>query len=90
MVGVEQAFDWGVLIKDYGPFIALVIFVIWDNRKREEKYQSREQVFIEETREREKRYIEREEKYINVIEGLSQSIEKISDDVAEIREKLDK
>lgn len=92
------------LAQEYGLFVALVAFVIWEGRNRETRYRERESVFIDETREREKRYIEREnkyieqerkyvereDKYISVIEGLSDSIEKMSADITTIRERIEK
>ena len=82
-------FDFLALMKEYSPFVALVIFVLWESKKREEKYQERENQFIEETRKREQRYIEREEKYIAVIEKLSESFEQIQKDVTDIKERLE-
>lgn len=76
------------VVEKYGLFVALVVFVIWDNRQRESRYRDRENTFIAETREREKKYIEREDKYIQVIEGQSKSIEKISGDISEIKEQI--
>lgn len=80
--------DLITLTKEYSPFIALVIFVLWESKKREEKYQERENQFIEETRKREQLYIEREERYISVIEKLSDSFEQIQKDVTDIKERL--
>jgi hypothetical protein len=77
--------DLVVLIQEYGPFIALVVFVMWENKQREANYQSRESTFIEETRKREEKYIEREEKYISVIESLTNSYENMQEDIAEIK-----
>lgn len=74
------------LVQDYGPFIALVIFVMWENKQRESKYQDRENTFIEETRAREAKYIEREERYIQVIERLTESYESIQSDVSTIKD----
>ena len=81
--------DLLALMKEYSPFVALVIFVLWESKKREGKYQERENQFIEETRKREQRYIEREEKYIAVIEKLSESFEQIQKDVTDIKERLE-
>lgn len=80
--------DLITLTKEYSPFVALVIFVLWESKKREEKYQERENQFIEETRKREQLYIEREERYISVIEKLSDSFEQIQKDVTDIKERL--
>lgn len=94
--------DIVAVAQEYGLFVALVVFVFWENRNRESRASEREGQFIEETREREKLYIareekyieqnrkyaEREDKYISVIEGLSASIEKISEDINAIRNKI--
>jgi hypothetical protein len=82
--------DLVALIKDYGPFIALVVFVMYENKNREKKYQDREGTFIEETRQREQKYIEREDKYISVIERLTDSYEKIQSDVSFIKTRFAK
>lgn len=90
------------IAQEYGLFVVLVVFVFWENRGRESRSREREDTFIVETREREKRYIDREEKYIkqekkyieredkyiSVIEGLSDSIEKISEDIKDISNKI--
>ena len=81
--------DLITLTKEYSPFIALVIFVLLESKKREEKYVERENQFIEETRKREQLYIEREERYISVIEKLSDSFEQIQKDVTDIKERLE-
>lgn len=83
------------LLTDYGPFVALVAWIIWENSKRETNYQSRETEFINESRkredkyiEREEKYIEREEKYIEVIGSLTKSFEEIRDDVSFIKTQV--
>lgn len=39
--------DWLIAItKEYGLFVALVVYVIWDSREREKKYIDREQKYI--------------------------------------------
>lgn len=76
------------IAKDYGPFVALVVFVMWENKQREGKYQERETSFIEETRARESNYIAREERYIQIIESLSGNLEAIQDDVSTIKKHL--
>lgn len=78
------------LLSDYGPFIALVVWIIWENSKRESNYQSREAEFISETRNREDKYIEREEKYIEVIGSLTKSFEEIREDVSFIKSRVEK
>lgn len=91
MVGATEvagALDIGALVKEFGPFIALVVFVLWANYKREEKSNARENRFIDESQKREEKYIEREDKYIDVIESLSGSFEQLSKDVTEIKERL--
>ena len=76
------------LLSEYGPFIALVVYIMWENSKREKNYQSREAEFITESRKREDKYIEREEKYIEVISSLTNSFEEIREDVSFIKEKV--
>jgi hypothetical protein len=76
------------IAQDYGLFVALVAFIIYDNRQREARYRERENTFIEETRDREQKYMEREEKYIAVIERLSASYEKMQKDVSFIKKRL--
>lgn len=83
------------LLTEYGPFVALVVWIIWENSKRESNYQSRETEFINETRKREEKYIEREEKYIErekkyieVIESFTKSFEEIREDVSFIKGKV--
>lgn len=78
------------LISEYGPFVALVVYIMWENNKREKNYQSREAEFINETRTRELKYIEREEKYIEVIGSLTKSFEEIREDVSFIKSKVDR
>lgn len=39
--------EWLISItKDYGLFVALVVYVLWDGREREKKYIEREQKYI--------------------------------------------
>lgn len=76
------------IIEKYGLFVALVCFVIWDNRQRETKYQAQQSEFIKENRKREQKYIEREERYISIVEGLTESFEGIQQDVSQIKDKL--
>ena len=78
------------LVTDFGPFIALVVYIMFENNRREKNYHSREAEFILETRKREEKYIEREEKYIEVIGSLTKSFEEIREDVSYIKNKVDK
>ena len=82
--------DFINLLQEYGPFVALVAYIMWENKQRETKYQERESTFIEETKKREEKYIEREEKYIGVIESLTTSYETMQRDISEIKETLEK
>lgn len=44
---VVSIMDWLIAItKEYGLFVALVVYVIWDSREREKKYIEREQKYI--------------------------------------------
>jgi hypothetical protein len=81
--------DLMTLLQEYGLFVALVAFVIWDNRQREANYKAREDSFIQETREREQKYIDREERYISIVEGLSNSYEEMQKDISQIKDKLE-
>lgn len=78
------------LISEYGPFVALVVYMLWENNKREKNSRAREEEFINESRAREQKYIEREEKYIDVIGSLTSSFEEIRDDVSYIKENFTK
>lgn len=77
------------LLTDYGSFVALVIWIIWENNRREANYQRREAEFINENRKREEKHIEREEKYIEVIGSLTRSFEEIREDVSYIKERFE-
>ena len=87
---MAETISFTSLITEYGPFIALVVYIMWENNKREKNYQSRETEFISETRKREEKYIEREEKYIDVIGSLTKSFEEIRDDVSYIKSRVEK
>lgn len=84
-----EAFDLTTLITDYGPFVALVVYIMWENSKREKAYQSRESEYITESRKREEKSIEREEKYIEVIGSLTKSYDELREDVSYIKDKLE-
>lgn len=76
------------LIEKYGLFVALVAYVIWDNRQRESKYQAQQQEFIKENKKREQKYIDREERYISIVESFTHSFENMQQDVSEIKDLL--
>lgn len=78
------------LLGEYGPFVALVVYIMWENSRREKNYQSREVEFINESRKREEKSIEREEKLIEVINSLTKSFEEIREDVTYIKDKFSK
>jgi hypothetical protein len=86
--GVGELDILTTVAKDYGLFVALVVFYIWDNRQRESKLQQERDVFIAETRKREQLYIDREERYIGIVESLTESFEGMQKDVSEIKNVL--
>jgi hypothetical protein len=86
--GVGELDVLATVAKDYGLFVALVVFYIWDNRQREGKLQQERDVFIAETRKREQLYIDREERYIGIVESLTDSFEGMQADVSEIKNVL--
>lgn len=76
------------IAKQYGLFVALVVFVIWDSREQQKASRQREDAYIAESKAREDKYIEREEKYISVIQEMTTSIDGIQKDIASINTKL--
>lgn len=76
------------LITEYGPMVALVAYIMWENSKREAKAHERENEFINETRVREKNFVKREEVYVSMIKQFSESFTRLEGDVSEIKEKL--
>lgn len=62
-----------------GMFVALVLFVIWEARKREEKFALREENYINETKEREAKYVEQIDKYQDLVQSLAGSLAEFTD-----------
>ncbi|AEZ50523.1 hypothetical protein F400_gp076 [Bacillus phage BCD7] len=76
------------IAKQYGLFVALVVYVIWDSREQQKSSRQREDSYLAESKAREDKYIEREEKYIAVIQEMTTSIDGIQKDIASINNKL--
>lgn len=66
------------IAKQYGLFVALVVYVLWEYKQREKRLskesKSREDRILKENKEREAKYIEREEKYIGIVQTLSEEV----------------
>lgn len=73
------------LLAEYGPFVALVVYIMYENSKREAKYHEREVEYIAESRKREAQFIEREGKYIEIINSISD----MREDVSYIKSRID-
>jgi Flp pilus assembly pilin Flp len=55
------------IAKEYGLFVALVVWVLWTSNQREK-------AIMQENKQRESQYIEREEKYIGIVQTLSEEV----------------
>lgn len=67
------------IAQEYGLFAALVIWMVYENRQREKQQREREDVYQNDSREREQKYIDREEKYREMLTSALSALEAVKE-----------